>query len=220
MVYDFHTHTMLSDGSLSSMEIVRRAMVQGYQAIALTDHVGLGSLETLIWASTKDCLLAQARWDIIAIPGVELTHLPAQAIDETAKQAKALGARLVVVHGETIMEPVEPGTNLAAIQSPHVDILAHPGFITLAEAKLAAQNGTFLEISARNGHSLTNGHVLRVALQAGANLLVNSDAHDPPDLLTDAFAHSVARGAGLDDRLLQEVLLDNPVLLLRKLDLA
>ena len=217
MVHDFHTHTLLSDGSLSPMEMIRRAMVQGYQTIALTDHVGLGRLEHIIQESAKDCSLAQARWNIIAIPGVELTHVPASAIDEAARQAKNLGARLVVVHGETITEPVEPGTDLAAIQSPYVDILAHPGFITLEEARLAVENGTFLEISARKGHSLTNGHVLRLALQTGARLLVNSDAHEPSDLLTDAFARSVVQGAGLDEHLLQEVLQDNPLVLLHKL---
>ena len=48
MIYDFHTHTFLSDGTLSPLELIRRAKTKGYQAIALTDHVGLGSLERVI----------------------------------------------------------------------------------------------------------------------------------------------------------------------------
>ncbi len=80
MIYDFHTHTSVSDGALSPLELVRRALINGYRAIAVTDHVGVGYLKRLISEIAEDCALAQTHWDIIAIPGVELTHLPAAAI--------------------------------------------------------------------------------------------------------------------------------------------
>ena len=123
----------------------------------------------------------------------------------------------MVVHGETIVEPVEKGTNLAALNSPHVDILAHPGFITLEEAELAAARGIFLEITARKGHSLTNGHVAKLARQAGAKMLVDSDSHSERDLLTDSFASAVIRGSGLDDSACREVLAENPEILSKKI---
>lgn len=220
MVYDFHTHTLLSDGALSPVELVRRGIVNGYRAIALTDHAGLGYLRRIIREVTRDCSLAMQQWETIAIAGVELTHLPAKAIAEAAKEAKEEGAQIVIVHGETIAEPVEPGTNLAALQSPHVDILAHPGLITLEEAKLAAARGIFLELSARKGHSLTNGHVANIARLAGAKLLLGSDAHDTGDLLTTTLAHAIARGAGLDEDETNEVLSANPRLLLAKLKIG
>ena len=44
-------------------------------------------------------------------------------------RARALGAQIVLVHGETIVEPVPPGTNHQAIEAG-VDILAHPGLIS------------------------------------------------------------------------------------------
>lgn len=218
MVYDFHTHTLLSDGELSPVELIRRAAVNGYTAVALTDHVGLGYLGRVIEEVRRDCALAAEHWGLAVIAGVELTHVPAKAIDRVAGEAKERGAQLVVVHGETIVEPVEPGTDLAALQSKHVDILAHPGLITLEEATLAAANNIFLEISARKGHSLTNGHVLKMARLAGAKLLLNSDAHAPADLLTPASAQAVARGAGLDKKELDEVLLANPRRLLAKIE--
>lgn len=217
MIYDFHTHTSLSDGSLSPMELIRRAVVNKYRAIALTDHVAVGSLNRIIQEITENCNLACSHWDILAIPGVELTHLPPQAIAETAQRAKELGARIVVVHGETIAEPVEKGTNLAALRSPHVDILAHPGLITLEEARLAAANGIFLELSARKGHCLTNGHVASLARQAGAKLLLNSDAHDEQDLLTTPFATAIIHGAGLDDTACHQIMSVNPQVLIRSL---
>ncbi len=219
MVYDFHTHTSLSDGALSPMELIRRAVVNNYQAIALTDHASLGELSRIIPEVAEVCALARSYWDILAIPGIELTHLPPQAIAETAKRAKELGACIVVVHGETIIEPVEKGTNLAALHSPHVDILAHPGLLSLEDAQIAAANGIFLEISARKGHCLTNGHIASLAQQAGAKLLLNSDAHSEQDLLTTPLADAIIHGAGLDDITCHHVLNINPQALIKSLPL-
>ena len=219
MVYDFHTHSALSDGSLSPIELIRRAQVRNYKAIAITDHVGFGYLERIIKEIADDCALARQHWDIIAIPGVELTHLPPAAICEAAKRAKELGAWLVVVHGESIIEPVEKGTNSAALRCPYVDILAHPGLLTLEEAELAATNSIFLEISARKGHSLTNGHIAQLARLTGAKLLLNSDAHNPSDLLSPDLVRQIAQGAGLNEEESVEVLTINACALLEKLPL-
>jgi len=219
-MYDFHTHTCLSDGELSPVEMIRRASERGYRGVALTDHVGMGSLERLIREIVEDCRIAREHWNIAAIPGVELTHLPAAAIAQAAKRAKELGAWIVVVHGETIVEPVEKGTNLAAVQSPDVDILAHPGLVTIEEAKLAAKNGVFVEVSARKGHSLTNGHVVKTALAADCKMLLNSDAHDSSDLLSPGLATAILLGSGLGERESKEVLSINPSILLKKLPLT
>jgi histidinol phosphatase-like PHP family hydrolase len=216
-MYDFHTHTSLSDGALSPMELIRRALDQDYQAIALTDHAGLGYLERVIAETAGDCTLARAHWPILAIPGVELTHLPPQAIGEIAMRAKELGAWLVVIHGESIIEPVQKGTNKAALQCPYVDILAHPGLITHEEAEMAANADIFLEISARKGHSLANGHVAQMARLAGAKLLINSDAHEEADLLTSPLARRIARAAGLDEIEIDEILITNAQALLKRL---
>lgn len=217
MVYDFHTHTFLSDGVLSPGELIRRAIVNGYKAIAVTDHVGLGDQERILEILVRACEIASRELDIVAIPGVELTHVPQHMIGEAAKQAKSLGAQIVLVHGETIKEPVEEGTNESALNSPDVDVLAHPGFLTTEQASLAAEKGIYLEISARNGHSLTNGHVVRIAKQAGSLLIVNSDAHGPDDLLTDSLAVEIAQGAGLISQDIPQVLAQNPHKLLGRI---
>ncbi len=216
MLYDFHTHTSLSDGDLSPIELIRRALVNTYRAIALTDHTATGELSRIIRETANVCALARSHWNILAIPGVELTHVPVNAIAETAKKAKELGAGIVVVHGETITEPVEKGTNLAALHSPYVDILAHPGLLSLEEAQLAATNGIFLEISARKGHCLANGHIASLAQQAGAKLLLNSDAHSEQDLLTTSSADAIAHGAGLDDTACRQLLTVNPQALIKR----
>ena len=216
-MYDFHTHTFLSDGVLSPIELIRRALVRGYKAMAGTDQVGVGNLEFVIKTLVKDCAQATERWDILALPGVEITHVPKDDIDMVARAAKRLGAKLVTVHGETIVEPVESGTNEAAVRSGAVDILAHPGLITYDDARLAAENGVYLEVSARKGHSLTNGHVVKVARHAGAYTVLDSDAHEPDDLLTEELAQSIAKGAGLTDEEAHALLQLNPQNLLARL---
>lgn len=218
MTFDFHTHSFFSDGVLSPVELIRRAHVAGYRAIAVTDHVGLANIEHVLKEVSRDCQLAEKYWGIKAFPGVELTHIPAAAIADCAKMAKSLGAKLVVVHGETPVEPVDPGTNRAALMSSHVDILAHPGFITTEEAQIAVVNDIFLEISARGGHSLTNGHVAKVGLAVGAKLIVNSDAHSPENLLKTGFAAKVAQGAGIPLEALESVLVNHPLELLKRIE--
>jgi histidinol phosphatase-like PHP family hydrolase len=218
VLYDFHTHTFNSDGILSPIELIRRAFVKGYSAIAITDHVALGSLGRVIKEISDDCALARTYWDILAIPGVELTHVPPRAISEVAKRAKEMGAWLVVVHGETSVEPVEKGTNLAAVQSRYVDILAHPGLITIEEASLAAQNNIFLEITSRKGHSVSNAHVASVSQKAKARLLVNSDAHNENDLLTPSLLESILRQANINQRQHRQILDRNPLLLIEKVN--
>ncbi|MBM4446072.1 MAG: histidinol phosphate phosphatase domain-containing protein [Chloroflexi bacterium] len=218
MLYDFHTHTFYSDGILSPIELIRRALVKGYSAVAITDHVALGSLSRVIKEISDDCALARAYWDILAIPGVELTHIPPQAISEVAKRAKEIGAWLVVVHGETPVEPVEKGTNLAAVQSPYVDILAHPGLITPEEASIASRNNIFIELTARRGHSTANAHVASVSQKAKARLIVSSDAHDENDLLTPTSVESILHQANINPRQRPQIIDRNPLLLIEKVN--
>jgi putative hydrolase len=218
MLYDFHTHSFLSDGELLPMELIRRAVAGGYQAIGVTDHVGPGNMERVIQELVKECRLAEKHWKIIAVPGVELTHVPAASIAGLARDARHYGAELVVVHGESLVEPVEPGTNRAALIAD-IDILAHPGLLSEEEALLAAENGVFLELSARGGHNTANGHVVKVGRAAGASFLINSDTHQPENLLTEKWAQAVALGAGLDEVEAEQALTINPLQLLERIQM-
>ena len=214
VVHDFHTHTFFSDGVLSPMEQARRAVVNGYATLGLTDHMGVGGVAALLDGLRRDRDIIERHWPIQVIVGVELTHVPAEAIHDAAAHARSEGAEIIVVHGETPVEPVPEGTNRASIVSGLVDVLAHPGFLTDDDVRLAIENNVFLEITARRGHSLTNGHVARLAMQHGARMIVNSDAHEPSDLLRPEFQQSVAMGAGISHNLLKDVLVVNPSALL------
>jgi histidinol phosphatase-like PHP family hydrolase len=74
-----------------------------------------------------------------------------------------------------------------------------------------------LELTFGRGHSLANGHVARTALAAGAALLVNSDGHIPPGLLTAEMARRIARGAGLTDEEATRALQENALALRERL---
>lgn len=215
---DLHTHTFLSDGELLPAELASRAEDLGHDVIALTDHVGPSNLDRVLEETVRAADSLTATMDIEVVPGVELTHVPLSAIADLAREAREKGAKLVVVHGETMVEPVRPGTNLAALNCEEVDILAHPGMLSRDEAELAEETGTYLEVTSRDGHSLTNGRVVRLATEAGADLLVNTDAHSPEDLITYQEAEAVALGAGLEEDALEEILDENPESLLEEIE--
>ncbi len=195
---DFHTHTFLSDGALCPAEHIRRAEVQGYRVLGFADHADLATMERflpiLITAARRENELGKIK----VIAGIELTHVRPEHMAEATALARKLGAKIVICHGETICEPVDQGTNRSAIEAG-VDILAHPGLISEEDAKLAAERGVRLEISAKAGHSLCNGHVAKQARTAGAQLIFGSDAHNPDQMPTLEFAQTVCKGAGLSD---------------------
>ncbi len=212
---DLHTHSLLSDGELLPSELVRRAMVKGYQAIAITDHVDTSNIDWVIPRLVKDCKELEKHFKLRVIPGAELTHVPPESIKSLSQEARELGAQIVVVHGETIVEPVAPQSNLRALESP-IDILAHPGLITEDEVRLAKANGILLEITARKGHSLTNGHVAKLAVALGAKLVLNTDTHGPDDLITSERARQIALGAGLSEKDLSELTMNAQALVKKR----
>jgi histidinol phosphatase-like PHP family hydrolase len=197
-LYDLHTHTILSDGEMLPIELVRRLAVLGYATVAITDHVDVSNttpvVETLMKVKESASLFG-----VRLLPGVEITHVPPSQIAALAKEAKKAGADIVVVHGETTVEPVASGTNHAACLCKDIDVLAHPGLITIEDARLAARNGIALELTSRAGHNRTNGYVAQIARQAGCRIVVDSDAHAPHDLLDERAKKVVAQGAGLTD---------------------
>jgi putative hydrolase len=213
---DLHTHSLLSDGELVPSELARRAEKLGYAAIAITDHVDLSNIESVVPQIAKVAAELNRHMDIRVVAGAELTHVPVKTMAKLAKLARRLGAELVVAHGETIVEPVHVGTNDASLAAD-IDILAHPGLMTLEQAERAREAGIYLELSARKGHCLTNGWVARVSMEAKAELLVNTDAHSPNELLTLEAAIDVARGAGLDKKVAEKVVVENPRELLKRL---
>ena len=181
-MYDFHTHSLLSDGELLPSELARRYEAKGYKAIAITDHADASNIKMVVPAIVEFC----KKWPksrIKVIPGIELTHIPLEHFDSLISFARKKGIKIIVAHGETQCEPVFEGTNLKALNSD-IDILAHPGHISESEVKLAKKRGIFLEVTTRKGHNSTNRHVVRLARKYKAPLVINNDAHAPEDIIS------------------------------------
>ncbi len=213
---DFHVHSILSDGSLTIAEIARRYKTLGYKGVAITDHVDFSNIEHVI-SSLKKFVENYRDDDFLIIPGVEITHVKPEKIERLVKISRRLGARVVIVHGETIIEPVEKGTNRAAIEA-YTDILAHPGFISIEDAEVARENDVFLELTFRCGHCLTNGYVTKVSKEVGARLIVSSDAHDIEDIVDINLFNSLPIASGLTEKESREILNVNITKLLKKIE--
>lgn len=211
---DLHTHSLFSDGTMIPSELVRRFEALGYSVVAITDHVDSSVLDFVLPRIIKVARDLNAVQPVKVIPGVEITHVPPPLIGGLVSQARELGALIVVLHGESPVEPVAPGTNRAGIYAG-IDILAHPGLITSEEADLAAEKGVLLEISSRTGHSLANGHVAKRAQTAGADLVLNSDTHASRDIMSREMARKVVEGAGLAEDALDRLYSNSRLLLER-----
>ncbi|MCX5703736.1 MAG: histidinol phosphate phosphatase domain-containing protein [Candidatus Omnitrophica bacterium] len=195
-MYNLHSHSLLSDGVLLPSEVAVRYLSQGYKAIAITDHADYSNIEPVV----RQILEFTRHWPkaakIKVLPGIELTHLPPEQFQPLAKYARKEGVKIIIGHGETLVEPVIKGTNRAALEAD-IDILAHPGLISEADAKLAKKRGIFLELTARHGHRDTNPHVAEIALKSGAKLILNTDSHLPEDIIAPGQLIDVARKSGL-----------------------
>jgi histidinol phosphatase-like PHP family hydrolase len=214
-MYNLHCHSLLSDGVLLPSEIAVRHAALGYKAIAIADHADYSNIERIV----NSILEFTNHWPknslIKVFSGVELTHLPAEQFKPLAKYAREQGIKIIIGHGETLIEPVIKGTNRAALEAD-IDILAHPGLITDEDVKLAEEKGIFLELTSRKGHSTTNNHVVEKAQKIGARLILNIDSHLPEDIISPDELMKVAQAAGLNQSEIEKIYQDTERFLSRK----
>ena len=193
---DLHTHTLFSDGVLLPSELVYRAKVKGYTAIALTDHGDFSLFDFVIPRIKRLTAELEKNYGLMVFSGIEITYVPPADIKKAVAYCRKLGAEIAVIHGETPAETVPAGTNRAAALSG-TDIIAHPGYITEEAARLAKKNNVCLEITTRAGHSKGNPHVAGIAKKTGAKLVLDTDTHLPENLLTKQLLIKTLKACGL-----------------------
>lgn len=205
-MFDFHIHVNCSGGrdGLLPSEAMRLAKCAGSGAVgdrpgrSLDPAILLPTLKTLV----KTCSLYA---DIEAFAGVELVHVPPALLPDAVGQAREQGAALILAHGESIprqlADVVETGTNLAAINAG-VDILAHPGLITVEDAQLAAEKGVLLELNTAPGTVSPTGISSAWQNASAANCCSTLTLPVQPTLNPPtsrrALRKAAALGAGLD----------------------
>jgi histidinol phosphatase-like PHP family hydrolase len=206
-MFNLHCHSLLSDGALLASEVAVRYAAAGYKVIAITDHVDYSNIKSTVKAILEFVHNWPKNSQIKVLAGIELTHLPLEQFKPLAKYARSQGIKVIVAHGETLVEPVIKGTNRAALEAD-IDILAHPGLLSEEEAKLAKEKNIFLEITSRKGHCDTNGHVAEAALKCGAKLIINNDSHTPEDITAPEDLIKVGLKSGLSQEEIEEIYQD------------
>jgi DNA polymerase (family 10) len=217
---DTHTHSSWTDG-VDTVEVMARAARDlGHDYIVMTDHspslgVARGLLPDQVDAQRAE--IARLNAELAPFRILHGTELEIRA-DATLDYPDELLARFDVVIASIHTGRSQPSEQLtrralAAIENPHVDVLAHPsGKITNRRDPLpldwprifdaAARTGTALEINGSPRLDLDDS-LARAAARAGARLTLASDAHRTEELPQQEYAVAIARRAWLEpDQLL------------------
>ncbi len=215
-IIDLHTHSTLSDGTLSLIGLTKLAIRNGYSVLGITDHVFHYNYKSIAPKIIEFVENNQHRYkDILLVPGVEITFASRKQMEAITKYVRSIGTKLVVVHGEGSLDGTGHDTNNSAIDNC-VDILAHPGTITDNQAQKAANNNVAFELSARDCYRYSNKDIAEKAFRHGANLVINSDGHYESAMLTEEKILGVAKNANLTKEQLQNIK-DSTVNLVKRL---
>ena len=193
---DLHVHTSLSGKGMLPATAMRFAKVHGYRAIVFTDNADQSTLAHVLKSLLPIINTYSLHSNIDVYAGVELTHVPPALLPDCIAEARSRGAQLVAVHGQTIADVVEEGTNLAAIEA-RADILFHPGLLTEQEAQLAAEHDVLLEVSTSPKHAFANGHVVHTARRAGAQMVLGGNVKQTHQFASKDLQTAIAYGAGM-----------------------
>jgi DNA polymerase (family X) len=209
IIGDLQMHTTWSDGKLSVLEMGRAAKERGLKYIAITDHsVSLGVTGGL----SVERLLAQGE-EVRAAnealgPGFRILHATEMEIradgaldfpDEVLAQLEFVAASLHTGLSQSREQVMQRA--LSALENPHVDMLAHPTGRLIPDRpgadldmetllKAAQRTGTIMEINA-NPHRLDLRDIhVRLAVELGVKMAINTDAHRAEEL--DLMPYGVA----------------------------
>jgi len=214
---DIHTHTNWSDGSNTIAEMVEGAAAFGHDYLAVTDHAtgpgmvgGVGVPDEKLREQIAEVESVAADAGIDVFTGVEANI----AADGSVSVADDLLADLDVVVASPHAALDGDGTDrlVAAAEHPDVNVIGHPTgrYLNRREgldvdverlAAVAADTDTALEINANPARLDLGGGAVKQALEAGATIAINTDAHSPGDLeLLRYGVHTARRGwAETDD---------------------
>jgi DNA polymerase (family X) len=210
---DLHMHTTLSDGHATVEEMAVAAKELGYEYIAMTDHSathGFGndvSPEALL--ERVEEIRSLPDLGITVLAGTETNVLPDGSVDYADDVLEQLDWVVASLHTSfRLSENEQTKRMLAAMEHPLVDVIGHPTgrLIERREAYAldldaviakAVETGTFLEINANPDRRDLNDVYARAAADAGAMLLIDSDAHWPRTLKNMRYGVATARRAWL-----------------------
>jgi DNA polymerase (family X) len=212
---DLHSHTMLSDGRNTLAEMAEAGRDRGYAYMAITDHSashGFGDHVTAerLWERIEEVAAwNEGRRDFRLLAGSEVNIGLDGALDYPDDLVGALDWVLASVHTSfSVGDAAMTARVLAAIENPQVDCIGHLtgrligrrepyGIDVEAVVEAAARTGTMLEINGNPNRRDLSEHHARLAREAGATIVLNTDAHGVDTLSNMAYAVATARRAWL-----------------------
>ncbi|WP_200530392.1 DNA polymerase/3'-5' exonuclease PolX [Halorubrum sp. LN27] len=213
---DLHTHTDWSDGGFSIAEMIEAAAERGYDVHAVTDHAagpgifgntGLDEAEIAEQAEAVAEAAEEAAADVEVLHGVE-ANIDAEGAITTDDETLADLDIVVASPHSALGQDSDAATErlIRAVEHPHVDVLGHPtgriinsrpGIAPDIEAvvEAAAAAGTAIEVNANPARLDADGDMVRAAIDAGAAIAVDTDAHAPRELDNARYGvHTARRG--------------------------
>jgi DNA polymerase (family 10) len=212
---DLHMHSTWSDGRADIRTMAEAARARGYSHIAMTDHsayIGLthGLDAERLRAQRQEIAALNAAYAAQGIPfrvlcGVEVDIMPEGQLALPDDVLAELDIVVASAHVQLRQSP-EAATErlLRAVRNPHVDMIGHPVGRMLgsregapvdidALARAAAEHGVLLEVNSGPTRLDLEGPAVRRALELGATIAINSDAHHPDNLDWIRFGVITAR---------------------------
>jgi DNA polymerase (family 10) len=211
---DLHTHTDASDGKAPLARMAKAARDAGLEYLAVTDHsagvgmgIGLEAGDLLAHVERVREFAASAPEGLVVLAGAEVDVMADGSLyypDDLLAELDWVVASLHV--GQRAGSDRITSRLLAAVEHPSVDVLGHPSgrligrregydFDVERVVARAAECGTFLEINCQPDRLDLRPSHARLALAAGAKLVISTDAHRPASFSRLALGAAMARRA-------------------------
>ncbi|MBX3395452.1 MAG: DNA polymerase/3'-5' exonuclease PolX [Phycisphaerae bacterium] len=192
---DLHCHTTASDGTADAQTMASAACERGYQYIAITDHskssaIANGLAIDRMWRQIEKIKSLNHEHDrITVLVGCECDILADGSLDYPDNLLAACDFVVASIHNAMKQDRDRVTKRmLDAIDHPCVNVIGHPTTRLIGRreamdmdiasiAARAAETGTALEINASwQRLDLCDLHI-RIAMEAGAQFCINTDAH-------------------------------------------
>ncbi len=197
---DFHIKisSETAAGRLDASSALHYAVLAGLRFAALVLPYSRNSINALPELA-KDIRRISLYANVEACLAVELRHIPPAILPSVAEEARACGADMILVYGETLGDQVAEGTNFAAVEAG-ADLITHPGLIDEKTAAYAAEKGVALEFTSCPRHALSNAHTAAMALRFGCPLVRGSAAEKPGEITPRSAWPAIIQGSDVFGR--------------------
>jgi DNA polymerase (family 10) len=213
---ELHCHTRTSDGRQTVPEMAAAARERGYEYMAITDHSathGFGNdvQPDQLKAQIETIRVLNEQLDgFTLLAGSEVNVDTDGSLDYSDELLEELDWIVASLHSSFRMgEREQTDRMVAAMEHPLVDAIGHPTGRLIGRrepyaldiervVEAAVRTGTLLEINANPNRRDLNEANARVAVEAGAMLVIDADAHGTDTLSNIRYGVATARRAWLE----------------------